>query len=188
LFLRLEALLRSEPGRPLLVSGGGGAADVVREWDRVHRLGDERAHRLAVKSLRLGEAFLADGLAGAVIAESRADAAAAWAAGRVPVLCAGRFLDAEEPTAAEPLPRCWDVTSDSIAAWVSARWPADLVLLKSTTPDAAAELFVDPYFVKLIGRVRRAEWIDLRGGRRGRFTPAVWPSDSFPPVGPSLQS
>ena len=87
----------------------------------------------------------------------------------MPVLCVDRFLDAEEAAGAEPLPRCWDVTSDSIAAWVAARWPADLVLLKSTTPDAAAEPFVDPYFAKTVGCVRRAEWIDLRGGRRGRF-------------------
>lgn len=169
LFPRLETLLRSEPGWPLLVSGGGAAADVIREWDRVHGLSDERAHRLAVKSLRLGEAFLTDGLPGAVLVCGREDAASAWAAGHLPILCADRFLDVEESSAAVPLPHSWDVTSDSIAAWVAARWPADLVLLKSTTPDAAAGSFVDPYFAKIAGRVRRAEWIDLRTGRRGRF-------------------
>ncbi|HEX6984384.1 MAG TPA: hypothetical protein VF170_03355, partial [Planctomycetaceae bacterium] len=137
LFGRLAALLASEPGRPLLVSGGGAAADVVRDWDRVHRLGERRAHRLAVTSLRLGEAFLADGLPGGTVVTSRDEAAAAWSAGRLPVLNVETFLTDEEAAGAEPLPASWDVTSDSIAAWVAWRWPADLVLLKSATPRTA---------------------------------------------------
>lgn len=169
LFDRLAALLREEGGRPLLVSGGGAAADVVREWDRVHRLGEERAHRLAIKSLCLGEAFLADGLNGAVIVAGRDDAEDAWRAGRVPILCADRFLAAEEAVDEAPLPHRWDVTSDSIAAWVAARWPAELVLLKSASPRRARVPFVDPFFANVIGRVRHAGWVDLRTGERGDF-------------------
>lgn len=169
LFDRLTALLTSESGRPLLVSGGGAAADVVREWDRLHQLGDRRAHRLAITSLRLGEAFLADGLAGATIVTDRQQAAAAWTMQRLPILCVEEFLNAEEAAGAEPLPASWNVTSDSIAAWIAGRWPAELVLLKSTTPEFAREPFVDRYFPIACRTVRAAEWLDLHTGRRGRL-------------------
>lgn len=169
LFGRLAALLRGEGGRPLLVSGGGAAADVVREWDRVHGMGEERSHRLAVKSLCLGEAFLAGGLDGAVVVARRGEAEEAWRAGQTPILCADRFLEAEEGIDLAPLPRCWGVTSDSIAAWVAARWPAELLLLKSASPQRAGEPFVDPFFTNVIGRVGRAGWVDLRTGERGDF-------------------
>lgn len=168
---RLRALLLEEAGRPLLISGGGAAADVVREWDRLHRLGEERSHRLAVKSLCLGEAFLADNLDRAVTVDGRAQAEDAWQTGRLPVLCVDRFLAAEEATDIAPLPHRWDVTSDSIAAWVAARWPAELVLLKSTSPRSARDSFVDSYLESVVGRVRRAGWIDLRTGERGDFAP-----------------
>jgi aspartokinase-like uncharacterized kinase len=79
LFPRLMSFFHNEPTRPLIVSGGGGAADVVREWDRIHRLGDVRSHRLAIVSLSLGSAFLADGL-GARLVSDRRGAATAWSA------------------------------------------------------------------------------------------------------------
>ena len=44
--------------RPLLVVGGGKAADLVRDWDRNHQLGQERSHWLALESMKLNEAFL----------------------------------------------------------------------------------------------------------------------------------
>ena len=86
-----------------------------------------------------------------------------------PVLCADAFLAAEQSAGAEALPHSWDVTSDSIAAWVALRWPADLTLLKSATPRTGRESFVDPYFPTFAGRLRRAEWLDLRTGTRGTF-------------------
>ena len=42
----------------LLVGGGGDAADAVRKLDRVHGLGEERAHRLALRSLGVTAALL----------------------------------------------------------------------------------------------------------------------------------
>ena len=168
LFCRLASFLEAEPGRPLLVAGGGAAADVVREWDRVFRLGEGRAHRLAVRSLGLTEAFLADGLPGAEVVRDRGEAERVWAEGRVPILRAETFLAAEVAAGVEPLPASWDVTSDSIAAWVAWRWPAGLVLLKSAACDDGPEPFVDRHFGQIAGEVASAEWVDLRTGRRGR--------------------
>lgn len=172
LFPRLADLLRRSGGRPLLVSGGGAAADVVRDWDRVHGLGDEQAHRLAIKSLCLGEAFLAAGLGELPVVHDREGAAEAWRRGQIPVLCTDRFLAEEEAASDSTLPHRWSVTSDSIAAWVAERWPAGLVLLKSTSPDGAVDSFVDPYFQKAAERVLSKGWVDLRTGASGAFGPA----------------
>lgn len=169
LFGRLQSLLAAEPGRPLLISGGGTAADVVRDWDRIHQLGERRAHSLAIKSLHLGEALLADGLEGACIVANRDSAEALWQSGGIPILNTEAFLADETSHGASPLPSSWNVTSDSIAAWIATRWPADLVLLKSTSPHTATSPFVDPYFGELAPHVRKIEWLNLRTGVRGQF-------------------
>ncbi len=170
LFDRLGAVLDREQRRPLLVSGGGAAADVVREWDRIHQLGERRAHRLAMQAMELGAAFLATGLNRIVPVTGRCAAKAAWAEGRWPVLNAGAFLESDEfqtVAGSAMLPASWDVTSDSIAAAIAVRWPADLVLLKSTSPAAAREPFVDRHFPIVRGPLQRAEWFNLRTGQQG---------------------
>ena len=45
-FLRTLAADRTAE-RIILIAGGGPAADVIREIDRIHELGDQTAHRLA---------------------------------------------------------------------------------------------------------------------------------------------
>src|SRR5437868_2784848 len=39
--------------RSVLIVGGGGAADAVREWDRAHRLDPSDAHWLAIDAMSL---------------------------------------------------------------------------------------------------------------------------------------
>jgi aspartokinase-like uncharacterized kinase len=168
LFPRLIEFFSSEPTRPLIVSGGGGAADAVREWDRVHRLGDERSHHLAILSLALAGEFLADGLCATVVSD-RQEAEAAWAANRIAVLDAATFLAGETAAGAVPLPASWDVTSDSIAAWAAARWPARLTLVKSASPGASLDHYVDSYFARAGATLKNIEWVNLRDGARGRF-------------------
>src|SRR5262249_50947889 len=64
---RLRAWLERLPSREvLLVPGGGPAADVVRDLDRLHRLGEEAAHWLALRALSVNARFLAALLPGAV--------------------------------------------------------------------------------------------------------------------------
>lgn len=181
---RLKRLFERETSHPrrLLVSGGGGAADIVRDWDRLHGLGEERAHWLALESLRLNESLLAELLPGGRVVRSRDEAECVWDAGGLPILCACDFLREEERRAALPLPHTWDVTSDSIAAWVAAVWPADrLVLLKSvalatrgtgSAPDAAPP--VDAYFHVIAPRVRDIRWANLR---EDALTVEEWPRD-----------
>lgn len=166
LLLRLTAFFKHEPTRPLIVSGGGGAADVVREWDRVHRLGDVRSHHLAIVSLSLGSEFLAEGL-GARLVSDQKGAAAAWSAQQIAVLDTAAFLEREAAAGATPLPSSWDVTSDSIAAWIATRWPARLTLVKSASPVHSAGDYVDPFFARASATLGRVEWVNLRDDERG---------------------
>lgn len=169
LFPRLNLLFASEQTWPLVVSGGGAAADVVREWDRVHSLGENQSHRLAIQSLALGSAFLADRLRGRIVSDRQA-AHAAWHARQIAVLDVARFLDSEVADGAVPLPASWDVTSDSIAAWVAARWPAKLALVKSASPDRVQAPYVDRYFAEASAALKQVDWINLRDCERGSMS------------------
>ena len=42
----------------LFVPGGGPTADVIRDFDRIHQLGEEQAHWLALAALQLNADFL----------------------------------------------------------------------------------------------------------------------------------
>ena len=123
----LGAAARSR--RLLIVPGGGPFADVVRDVDRRLGLPDTAAHWMAVLAMDQYAHLIAGKLGRAVIvAQAReiADALGARPVGQVPVLAPYRWL-----RETDPLPHSWDVTSDSIAAWVAGRVGAQrLVLVK----------------------------------------------------------
>lgn len=160
---------------PLFVVGGGPTADLVREWDQVHKIGEERAHWLALRSLQLNESLLAELLPNAEIVRSRDEAISLWAGGGWPVLSAHDFVSAEEPASPVPLPHTWEATSDSVAAWIARCWPVErLVLLKSVDLPVGAtngrgftecngRELVDANFSKLARTILVVDWINLRG-------------------------
>lgn len=165
----------------LVIVGGGPSADIVRIWDQVHRLGDEAAHWLALRAMQLNERLLAALIPEATIVESRSQAREVWNANRIAVLSAFPFLNIEESQLSASadenpstismishrLPHCWNVTSDSIAAWIALRWPAtELILLKSTNAPGAwrdsSSGFVDPLFARLAGNTLKVTSLNLR--------------------------
>jgi len=103
----------------LIVPGGAGFANAVREADRRFGLRAGTAHRMAILGMEQFGWLLSDLIPGAVRStELRATA------GRATVL-----LPAALPL--DGLPESWDVTSDSIAAWVAGEAGAErLVLVK----------------------------------------------------------
>lgn len=158
---------------PLIVVGGGPTADLVRQWDWLHSLGEERAHWLALRSLALNEALLAELLPGASLVTNRNEALAAHRAGHVPVLSAHNFVrveESEETHLEQRLPHTWDVTSDSIAAWIAQRWPAEEIVLVKSRPvpkkvvkvTRNADPPVDGYFRRLAPKLARIGWVNLR--------------------------
>jgi aspartokinase-like uncharacterized kinase len=163
---RVRWATRQRPDRALIVVGGGPAVDVVRDQDRRHELGDERSHWLAVEAMESNSRSLATRLPEAVLVANHQQLRAS-----VAILLPTSFLRRHETESnAEVLPHSWDVTSDSIAAWV-ARFAgaSELVLLKSTSlserstfEDAAAAKLLDAHFPRAAKHLPRVSWCNLR--------------------------
>lgn len=184
---RLRAVFAMFDGDwPLLVCGGGEAADIVRRWYETHALDEEQSHWLAMESIRLNQRLLLTLMPELELVSNRAAAESAWTRGRVPLLDLMSFVGLEESQAERgtTLPHTWDVTSDSLAAWVAIRWPASrLVLLKSVelsheengwTLQAAADSgFVDRYFPNLGPKLPPTFWCDLRSDGDVRIQPVT---------------
>jgi len=172
-------LAHSARGRALLIAGGGPTVNLVRRWDNVHKLGQHRAHALALAAMQLNEALLVELLPRAELVADRSQAEQSWRIERLPILSARAFLEREEPLADLPLPHHWDVTSDSLAAWIAIRWPADaLVLVKSiAAPQSSLEgasdtpAAVDAHFRKLAPLLPAIGWVNLRGPSRSHRSP-----------------
>ena len=123
----LDAISAAALTRPLLVIAGGGPfADTVRDVDRKLALDADTAHWMAVLAMDQYAHLLASRLVGGAVVVGTRDIGVAFDARRVPVLAPSRWL-----READPLPHSWDVTSDSIAAWVAGQVRANsLVLVK----------------------------------------------------------
>lgn len=161
-----DVLHRYAPSPLLLLVGGGRAADLVRDWDRRHELGDDTAHRLALDAMSLNSRLVAALIPQSELVRRPEACEAVWNSNRLPIIDPATFIPALEASAGE-VPHTWDVTSDSLSAWIAERVSADrLVLLKSLDcPDRGIEMgsgLVDREFPSLIGGLRRIEWINLR--------------------------
>jgi aspartokinase-like uncharacterized kinase len=147
------------PAEVLLVPGGGPVADAVRELDRVHGLGEEVAHWLALRALSVTAAFLerlARPTPPAPLPEGKGEkdlrnsvtsgeseealrgvtpfplGRGAGGVGLLRVLDCFAFAQ-EDESRPGALPHTWRVTTDSIAARAAVVFRAErLVLLKST--------------------------------------------------------
>jgi aspartokinase-like uncharacterized kinase len=166
---RLENWLNQLPTEVLLVPGGGPTADVVRRYDKLHKLGDERAHWLALLALALNARLLTSLLPRGVVVPHPRACATLWQDGRIPLLDAYCFAQADEGQA-DALPHCWAVTSDSLAARVArVTGAAELILLKSVSlpaeidwVEAAQEGLVDEYFAQAVGDRLRVRFLNFR--------------------------
>jgi len=136
----------------VVVPGGGSFADEVRRLDRRVHLGDSAAHWMAILAMDQYGYLLQRLAPGGTLVRRRAE----LAPGQLNVLAPSAWL-----LRADPLPHSWDVTSDSIAAWIARALRVQrLMLVKHTdgciSPDlsprarrralAALGNVVDPYF------------------------------------------
>ena len=164
------------PACNVLIAGGGALADVIRQADSIHALGEQKSHELCVELLGVTARLLEVLLAGRSPRTTFFDLQLQRAAKRLPDCCVldpKDFLLHVEPTnPLSLLPHSWDVTSDSIAALVACSLEADeLVLLKSgdcpaeRSPEAlAAAGYVDRYFPTAVAPFTGAvRMLNLRG-------------------------
>ena len=134
------------PGRPLfIVPGGGKFADTVRD----SRVDDESAHWMAIAAMDQYGWYIASQGINATHLLKVPDKPVVF----LPYCCMRKC---------DPLPHSWDITSDSIAAWVADLLGLDLLLLKSVDGimeggDLLTELnapvkteAVDPFFIPFI--------------------------------------
>ncbi|WP_166820391.1 amino acid kinase family protein [Thalassoroseus pseudoceratinae] len=167
---RLDQAVASFPHRPLLVVGGGSIADAVRDWDKRFQIGEDQSHVLALRAMELNAHLMTTIWPRGLLVTDRSAADSAWRNDRVPILQTRLFLDDEERRDAAglpsilPLPHTWEATSDTIAAWITLRWPADgLMLLKSIDrPLNDLGDAVDPAFSRFVDHIPSLKWLNLR--------------------------
>ena len=123
-------------GQAVLVPGGGPFADAVRAAQPRMNFDDRAAHRMALLAMEQYGHALAS-LDDRLVPAADEDAICrALAVRRVPVWMPYRMAS-EAPDIAES----WDVTSDSLAAWLAVRLGASrLVLIKQVIVDGAPDL------------------------------------------------
>jgi len=126
-------LLRALAGRNLcdllIVPGGGDFADAVRRAQARQGLSEAAAHHMALLAMQMLGVALADLAPGYALADSAAQFESAWRAGKTPI-----WLPTSMALAAAAIPTSWDVTSDSLAAWLAGEVGASrLLLVKSCT-------------------------------------------------------
>jgi len=151
----MRALAARRPPRLVVVPGGGDFADAVRLSGRRHPIGDQAAHHMALLAMHMSAVMLGALAPGYVVAESPAEFAAAWARDLTPVWAPERMV-----LAAPDVPASWDVTSDSLAAWLARAIAASrLLLVKSCLVPAAMDAnaaalaaagIVDPSFPQFV--------------------------------------
>jgi 5-(aminomethyl)-3-furanmethanol phosphate kinase len=159
-----------QDGRIVLIAGGGPAADIVRTLDRIHAIGDQAAHWLALHAMDLTAVILAELLPGTVGVQTPEAMTAVWSTGAIPVLAPRATLEQVERSGENNLPASWDVTSDTIAAWMAWRMAADRLILVKSAPlpleanrqEAARLGLVDPMFPIVARPLQRVEYLNLR--------------------------
>jgi aspartokinase-like uncharacterized kinase len=110
----------------LVVPGGGGFADAVREHDRRFGLRARTAHAMAILAMDQLGLLLGDLIPHATLSADLDRARRDAARGRPAIVLPAALLER-----ADPLPHSWRVTSDSIAAWLAgASGATRLVLVK----------------------------------------------------------
>lgn len=130
----LEAL-RTEY-RVVVVPGGGAFADAVRAEAAIFQLGDTASHWMAILAMDQYGYLLADLGETTRMVRTPAEVEEAVQDGVLPILLPSAML-----LGTDPLPHSWNVTSDSIAAYIAVRLGARLLVLLK---DVDGVLTADP--------------------------------------------
>jgi aspartokinase-like uncharacterized kinase len=158
--------------RAILLAGGGASVDVVRALDRTHELESARAHELALHALDLTARILESLVPGTIVVNRIVELDRAWNTELTPVLAPRESISNFVQSGHAPLLASWDVTSDTIAAWLAVALGADrLILLKSaplpvfaSRAEAARLGLVDPLLPESAQAIARVEYLNLRDG------------------------
>jgi 5-(aminomethyl)-3-furanmethanol phosphate kinase len=149
-------------GPVILVPGGGPFADCVRAAQGAMGFNDTAAHRMALNAMGQFGIALAACSEAFTLAASRDELDSALSAGEIPV-----WLPEKMVFGASDVPKCWEVTSDSLAAWLAWTYGARRLLLVKAAdlaaPGSARELaadnIVDPLFPRFAAQSHAEVWL-----------------------------
>lgn len=128
----------------LVILGGGEFANLVRKYDEELNLSDETAHWTAIDCMDIVSKIVADKVDTAEIATTLKDAYDLMENGLTPILITSGILKEEDPFESS-----WEVTSDSIAAYVSHLLNAKLLIVTNVNgiytqePSVKGAKFID---------------------------------------------
>ncbi len=132
----LQALSQRHP--ILLVPGGGPFADAVRVFESQATLSPAASHWMAILAMDQYAYVLADRIAGGVIVTEPGEIEGILSKGKIPIIAPAQWM-----RSTDVFPHSWEVTSDSIAAFVAgALGAARLALIKPALSNDP----VDRYF------------------------------------------
>jgi aspartokinase-like uncharacterized kinase len=165
----IEALRHSQSG-VILVPGGGAFADCVRHTQACMRFDDAAAHRMALLAMEQYAIACASSFRDVLLLSDETQLRR-MGEGRIAF-----WLPSRMALGADDLPENWQVTSDTLAAWLTLRLDASaLIVVKSEdakidpiNAEALVESgIVDPLFARFAARtnaeIRLAGPADLAG-------------------------
>lgn len=122
-----EVISAAEEYKFIIVSGGGRAADLVRDFDSRHNLNNKTAHFAAITAMEMNSYLLADFFNDHSFFATEFDLKSSI----------NIFLPLNYYKKFNPLPQSWQVTSDSIALELALRIKAEkLILIKQRNYEA----------------------------------------------------
>jgi len=118
---KLSALAKAY--RILIVPGGGKFADTVRKFYKVYGLSNIVAHKMAILAMDQYGFFLSDITPNSYVSYSLKEISNS-AKGKLPIFLPSKLMFREDP-----LEHSWDVTSDTIAAYIAGLLHAEKLIL-----------------------------------------------------------
>lgn len=98
----------------LIVPGGAEFADKVREYDRMYNLSARTSHRMAIFAMNQYGMLLADLIQNSKIVQNLDEAKCSISDKKVTIILPAKLVISKNS-----LENSWDITSDSIAAWIA---------------------------------------------------------------------
>lgn len=136
----LETFIKISDGKVVIVPGGGLFADAVREAQQRTKVSDAVAHELALIAMDQFGLLLAGMCPGLVTASSELEIAERGWQHRAMVCLPSKMVLADER-----IPKNWQITSDSLSAWLANKIAAEqLILVKSLSLAAYANFPILP--------------------------------------------
>ncbi|WP_367135518.1 delta 1-pyrroline-5-carboxylate synthetase [Methanobrevibacter sp.] len=120
----IDLAKKLENTNSLIVLGGGEFANLIRKYDSEINFSQETNHWTAIDCMDIIAKLVNDKVESTKLAYSIDDAIAISNEGFTPIFVVSKFLREDDPFECS-----WDVTSDSIAAYISHRLNANLLIV-----------------------------------------------------------